>query len=462
MKNLLTCLLCALCFLSCKKTVNQNSSNMSRDSQSDSFQIPSWAKNAVIYEVNIRQYTPEGTINAFSDHIPRLKEMGVDILWIMPVFPISTTKKKGELGSYYAVSDFIEINPAFGTKQDFLNLIEKIHAYKMKVILDWVPNHTGWDHKWIKSNPEFYVKDSMGNITDPIDDKGVSHGWTDVADLNYNNPEMRAAMIKDLVYWVKNHKIDGYRMDIAFGVPLDFWKTFSDTILKVNPDLFLLAEAEDPAHLNEDAFHSCYGWDFHHLINDVAQKKRPVQDIHNWLSLHKTQFSKGNMMHFTTNHDENSWNGTEFERMGEGAQAFAVLTYVFDGIPLIYSGQEEPLRRRLEFFKKDDIGFSKFEYAGFYTKLNQTKHENEAIWNAPYGGEVIKIGKSDHVYAFEREKNGNRVVAIINLSDQPRKVTFTKDVMGVRDVFTTQLLKYKNGDDLRLEPWEYKLAVTEK
>lgn len=423
--------------------------------------LPEWAKKDVIYEVNIRQYTPEGTINAFSDHLPRLKAMGVDILWIMPVFPISETKKKGELGSYYAVSDFRAINPAFGTKEDMLNLIKKVHAYDMKIILDWVPNHTGWDHTWITTNPEFYKKDSLGNIIDPIDDKGNSMGWADVAALDYNMPEMRTAMISDLIYWVKEHNIDGYRMDIAFGPPHDFWKQFSDTIRQVKPDIFLLAEAEDPAHMNEGWFNTGYGWSFHHLMNAIAKREKNVYDIAKWRQEQGSQFVLGTLMNFTSNHDENSWNGTEYERMGLGTKSFAILSHTFDGIPLIYSGQEEPLERRLEFFKKDDIGFKNYANAEFYAKLNKLKHDNEALWNDIYGGELVQIGESAEIYAFKREKNGNKVVVLVNLSSQNRKITINQDIGPVRDIFSTKLMNIKKGDEIAVDGYEYIVAVGE-
>ena len=422
------------------------------------FTLPEWAKKSVIYEVNIRQYTPEGTINAFSDHIPRLKEMGVEILWVMPVFPISTTKKKGELGSYYAVTDYTEINPAFGTKEDFINLIDKIHAYDMKIILDWVPNHTGWDHKWLKSNPDFFKQDSAGNIIDPIDDNGNSMGWEDVAALNYNNPEMRTAMINDLIYWVKNHQLDGYRMDIAFGPPHDFWRQFADTITAVKPDIFLLAEAEDPWHLNENTFHACYGWSFHHLMNAIAKGEKHASEIQYWRDSTMSHIVKGSYMHFTSNHDENSWNGTEFERMGDGHRTFAVLVQTFDGIPLIYSGQEEPLKKRLAFFQKDDIGFKTYEYAEFYAKMNTFKKDNPALWNLPYGGPVVKIGEAEDIFAFKREKGDNKVVVMCNFTNQPRFVTMTEDVSGLTDIFSLKEVNYKKGEKVRIEPWEYVVA----
>lgn len=418
--------------------------------------LPEWAKASTIYEVNIRQYTPEGTINAFSDHIPRLKDLGVEILWLMPVFPISETKKKGTLGSYYAVTDYTEVNPAFGTKQDLINLIEKIHAYKMRVILDWVPNHTGWDHKWIASNPDFYTKDSTGNITDPIDpNTGKSHGWSDVADLNYDNMEMRKAMTEDLIHWVKEHKIDGYRMDIAFGVPNDYWQQLKDTLMTINPNLFMLAESEDPSHLNDDLFHACYGWGLHHIMNDIANDRKSLVDYKTWRKEQLSKYQKGSLMHFITNHDENSWNGSEHERMGDAYQAFAVLVQTIDGIPLIYSGQEEPLNKRLEFFEKDDIGFKNYASAKFYKDLIEFKKQNPALWNSPYGAEIQEITNNDHVYAFTRQKDNNVVYVLINLSNQDRKVTLDEPIKGVKDIFTKENIDFQAGEEYLLKPWQF-------
>jgi glycosidase len=442
--------------ISCK--INSESTNVKEENSLKTV-LPEWAKSSVIYEVNIRQYTPEGTINAFSNHIPRLKEMGVDILWIMPIFPISEAKRKGPLGSYYAVSDFKGVNPNFGTKEDMINLIDKIHAYGMKVVLDWVPNHTGWDHHWISTNPEFFQKDSLGNIIDPVNENGVSHGWSDVAALDYTNPEMRLAMIEDLIYWVKDHKIDGYRMDIAFGPPHSFWKQFSDTIRRIKPDIFLLAEAEDPVHNNEGWFNTSYGWSFHHLMNAIAKGEKNVNDLRSWRANELSKFKMGTLMHFTSNHDENSWNGTERERMGFAHKTFAVLSHFMDGIPLIYSGQEEPLERRLKFFEKDDIEFKKYEYAEFYSRLNQLKSDNEALHNDIYGGAIKEIGSSPSIFGFKREKNGNKVVVIINLSSQDRSFILSEDTGDLRNAFTFGRINYKAGDQITLSGWEYLIGT---
>lgn len=418
------------------------------------FNLPEWAKNANIYEVNIRQYTPEGTFKAFKKHLPRLREMGVDILWFMPIYPISETKKKGSLGSYYAVSDFRNTNPKFGSLNDFKAIISEAHALGMKVILDWVPNHTGWDHVWIKNHPDYYTKDAAGNITDPLNEHGQSMGWNDVADLNYDNMNMRDEMVSDMIFWLKEHQIDGFRHDMALLVPLDFWQTIIVKLRAVKHDLFMLAESEIHDHLNQDCFHAIYGWSLHHTLNAIAQGKKKASAIDEWYAYDRPKASKGLFMQFTSNHDENSWSGSEIERMGEAHKAFAVLVNTLDGIPLTYSGQEEPMPKRLEFFEKDDIGFKNYNYADFYTKLNTLKHDNPALWNGNYGGPIKRIMKDDNVFAFIREKDGNRITVIINLSKQKQTVVSDTDINGT-DIFTGKKVSFVKGAECSLGPWEY-------
>ncbi|MBP6235528.1 MAG: alpha-amylase [Saprospiraceae bacterium] len=418
------------------------------------FNLPEWAKNANIYEVNIRQYTPEGTFNAFKKHLPRLKKMGVDILWFMPIYPISETKKKGSLGSYYAVSDFRNTNPKFGSLSDFKAIIEEAHTLGMKVILDWVPNHTGWDHVWIKNHPDYYTKDAAGNITDPLNEHGQSMGWNDVADLNYDNDHMRNEMVSDMIFWLKEYQIDGFRHDMALLVPLDFWQKTIVKLRAVKHDLFMLAESEIHDHLNQDCFHAIYGWSLHHTLNAIAQGKKKASAIDEWYAYDRLKASKGLFMQFTSNHDENSWSGSEIERMGEAHKAFAVLVNTLDGIPLTYSGQEEPMPKRLEFFEKDDIGFKNYNYADFYTKLNMLKHDNPALWNGNYGGQIKRIMKDDNVFSFIREKDGNKVTVIINLSKQKQTVVSDDDINGT-DIFSGKKVSFAKRAECSLAPWEY-------
>ncbi|MEM9546362.1 MAG: alpha-amylase family glycosyl hydrolase [Bacteroidota bacterium] len=422
-------------------------------------ELPAWASNANIYEVNIRQYTPEGTFNAFAKHLPRLKNMGVDILWFMPIFPISSTKKKGTLGSYYAVSDFKTTNPEFGTLEDFQNIIDRAHTLGMKIILDWVPNHTGWDHVWITSNPEFYTKDKDGNIIDPIDPgTGKSWGWTDVADLNYDNNDMRKAMISDMLYWINDMNVDGFRMDVAHNVPNDFWAEAANKLYAANDSIFMLAESETVEHINNGYFHAIYGWGIHHRLNDIAKGHKSAKSLDTLLAEKKSAINQGMYMNFITNHDENSWAGTVEERMGDGADAFAVLAMTFDGIPLIYGGQEEPLTRRLEFFEKDDIGFKNFAKGKFLKTLLTLKKRNKALGNGSYSAPVVKIGDSEHIYAFMKEKGDDKVAVMVNLSNEKQEIRLTKAVLGMTNIFTGSQVEMGPGTRKSLDPWEYWVA----
>ncbi len=268
-------------------------------------------ENAVIYEANIRQYSKEGSLKAFTKDIPQLKELGVKILWLMPIYPISSTKSKGSLGSYYAVTDYTKVNPEFGTLEDLKNLIKVAHENKVYVILDWVPNHTGWDHIWLKEHKDFYTQNDKGEVVIP---KGTD--WTDVADLNYDNKEMRKEMLKDMKYWLKEVDIDGFRCDMAGMVPFDFWKETITELRKEKP-IFMLAEGWEP-ELLINGFDMGYSWDTHHRMNDIAKGKKDVTAWDKRMAKIDSLYQKEDiLMNFVTNHDENSWNGTVKERMGD-------------------------------------------------------------------------------------------------------------------------------------------------
>lgn len=462
MKVITNAILIAL-LLSCYacKTDTPKSNDLKEDNSTESEMVahyPSWSKNANMYEVNIRQYTPEGTFAAFEKHLPRLKEMGVDILWLMPIYPISETKKKGSLGSYYAVSDFAKVNPEFGTLEEFKSMVKSIHAAGMKIILDFVPNHTGWDHVWITEHPGYYTQDEKGNIVDPIDPStGKSWGWTDVADLNFENTEMRTAMIEDMLYWLNSEQVDGYRMDVAHGVPIDFWKEVSTALTEAKPDVFMLAESEVPPLRNNKYFQTDYGWGFHHILNDIAKGKKGPEDVKEWYHTNTSKYTEGWHIHFTSNHDENSWAGTTKERMGAAHDALATLAYTLDGMPLVYGGQEEPLEKRLEFFEKDDIGFGDYEKAEWYKTMLDLKHRNEALWNGPFGGKPEFLAANDQILAYKREKNGFAIYCMINLSNKDANLTIENDIEKVVDVMSKETVNYSTGDELSFEPWEYKI-----
>ncbi len=446
--------------------------------------VPEWHKNATIYEVNLRHYTQEGTFKSFEKELPRLKEMGMDILWFMPIHPVSVKNRKGELGSPYSVADYKAVNPDYGTMDDFKHLLQAIHDAGMYCIIDWVPNHTGWDNPWITEHPDWYTKGKDGKITDPINyETGESWGWTDVADLNYDNQEMRLGMIDAMRFWVTEVGVDGFRVDVAHGVPVDFWAQCTDSLYAIKP-LFMLAEAEVPAIVNNGAFVMDYAWEMHHLLNEIAKsqganrdatqklvqgnvveggdaetEKKTALDIDKLLAKKHRQYQKGYQMQFTSNHDENSWSGTEFQRMGAGHKAFAVLTATFDGMPLLYTGMESAMDKQLEFFKKDNIEWGDYQYAGFYKTLFDLKHQNKALWNGENGGKLVKIptGNDENIYAFIREKDGDRVVVIINLSAKKQSATLSGDhfVGTYKNAFTGENTELTNGMAMEMEPWDY-------
>ena len=420
---------------------------------------PDWAKDATIYEVNLRQYTHEATFKSFLPHIPRLKDMGIDVLWFMPIYPISEVKKKGDLGSYYAVQDYTAVNEEeHGSLADFKEMVKDIHRADMKIILDYVPNHTGWDHEWITEHPEYYTKNDKGEIIAPIEPStGKSWDWTDVADLDYSNMEMRKAMTAEMKWWLTECDVDGFRMDVAHGVPTDYWDACVKELMQTKK-IFLLAESEIHHLRNVSGFAADYGWELHHLMNEIAEGTKMASDIQPWFDKNRKAYSKGYHIHFTSNHDENSWSGTEFERMGAGHKAFAILSSTLDGMPLVYSGQEEPLKRRLEFFKKDPIGFKNYSYTDFYRTLLGIKKTNKALRNGQDGGEAtFWETNNDSVVAYSREKDGDRIVTVINLS--PKKHSVELSTAGLEgaynNVFGSSTTSLSSNTNFNLKPWDY-------
>ena len=264
---------------------------------------PEWSFNSNIYEVNVRQYTHEGTFKAFEKHLPRLRQMGVEILWLMPITPISLKDRKGTLGSYYAVQNYTETNPEFGLITDFTNLVEVAHGLGFKVIIDWVANHTGNDNVWIDLHPDFFVYDEFNQIVHP-------HGWQDVSKLNFENEDMRDAMIEAMKFWIMTSDIDGFRCDMAHLVPLGFWIRAKDELEKTKSHLFWLAECEEPDY--HQVFDATYTWQWMHKTEEFFKQKQNVDVLTNLLSQYDSSFPKDAFrVYFTSNHDENSWNGTE-------------------------------------------------------------------------------------------------------------------------------------------------------
>jgi cyclomaltodextrinase / maltogenic alpha-amylase / neopullulanase len=417
---------------------------------------PEWSKMLTMYEVNIRQFSKEGTFNEFETYIPKLKELGIGIVWFMPIQPIGKEKRKGTLGSYYSISDYTGINSEFGTLEDFKRIVKRLHAEGMYVLLDWVANHTAWDNKWRYSNPKFYELDMSGNFRSPCPE------WEDLIKLNYDSKEMRLEMIESMKYWVIETDIDGFRCDMAHFVPTDFWNQVRQTLDKVKP-LFMLAESENRDLLNE-AFNMLYCWDFYHLTNDIARGQKEVCDLDEILPhiIYEYPTTSYQLM-FTSNHDENSWEGSAIERLGYALETMTVMIFTIKGMPLIYCGQEAGHARRLSFFDKDVIDWKGDKMFSLYRKLIALKKENKALWNGDFGGDLFRINsnKDEQIFAFTREKEDNKIFVILNLSYELCNIVLNGNayVDKYKNFFTNEIVIFKELQSLKLEPWEYKVFV---
>lgn len=412
-----------------------------------------WSKNATIYEANIRQMTPEGTFKALEAQLPSIKDLGVKIIWLMPIQPIGELNRKGGLGSYYSVLDYKAVNPEYGNLDDLKSLVNKAHEMDMKIILDWVANHTAWDHTWTIDHPDWYTKDSLGNFAPPVPD------WSDVIDLNYDSKEMRKEMISALKYWLTEVDIDGYRCDVAGMVPTDFWNDARKELDEIKP-VFMLAEADQTDH-HDKAFDMSYGWELMHIMNHVAKGDSTLASIDSYMKREEKRYNSNDYrMFFLTNHDENSWNGTIEERFGDTERAFAVLAYTIDGMPLIYSGQEYGNNKSLEFFEKDTPNLEQPEIFDFYKTLMHLNKNNKALWNGNNGGDYARLSTNDDekVFALKRQKDDNIVISLSNFSNEERVVYLSigGDLI-VTDAFSGSEITLSNKQEIILEPNGYKV-----
>jgi len=397
-----------LAFAACKKTPAPTHSD--------------WTFGTVVYEMNTRQLTPEGTFAAAEAHLPRLKALGVDIIWLMPIYPIGELERKGSLGSYYAIRDYCDVNPEFGTLADFDHFLAEAHSQGFKVILDWVANHTSPDHPWVTEKPaDWYHRDADGKTI-------VEYDWTDIAKLNYAKPEMRKAMEKSMRFWL-DRGVDGFRCDVAYQVPADFWKSVLPKMRKDYKDMYFLAEGEE-VWLHGAGFDATYAWELHHLLNDIAQGNAGVAELEAYLEKEAADYPKDAFrLGFTSNHDENSWNGTEFERMGLAWRAMTVLAYTLPGMqPLIYTGQEVGYDHRFEFFEKDPVPAELWndpeaaqKFTSFYKSLTDLYHSHPALWAGQELGtfEIVRDhpfaeGMED-VFVYRRSLGGDIVTVGVHL-----------------------------------------------
>lgn len=410
------------------------------------FNAAEWSNGSNIYEVNIRQYTHEGTFNAFAKHLSRIKDMGVKILWLMPVTPISIEKRQGTLGSYYACSDYTAINTEFGTLDDFKRLVKQVHEMDMRLIIDWVANHTGWDHVWTKDHADWYMKDANGNFTE-------ENNWKDVIDLNYENKDMKVAMINAMNFWVTECDIDGFRCDMAHLVPLDFWKD-ARTQCDIRKPLFWLAECDVEQY--HDVFDVSYAWHWMHVTENMMRNTTTLLQVKEVLINTPASVKK---LYFTTNHDENSWNGTEYEKYGNAAKPMAVFTCIWPGMPLIYGGQELPLTKRLKFFDKDEINWNNKEPAlhSFYKTLLTLRRENNALHN----GTQIKFFSTtanDKILAYLLSNYNNKILVLLNFSAENKiKIKVNDSLLAGKftNVFTELTYSLKADETFELQAYEY-------
>ncbi len=414
-----------------------------------------WVHTTNIYEVNLRQYTAEGSINAFAAHLPRLKDMGVKTLWFMPLTPIAQKNKKGSLGSYYASADYEAVSAEFGTLDDFKKLVKQAHELGFKIIIDWVANHTGWDHKWTKEHPDWYRKDSAsGNFQ-------IASGMDDIIELDFSNKEMRKAMIEAMRFWVRECDIDGFRSDLAFWVELDFWKEARMELEKTKK-LFWLGELDpldNPEYMG--TYDAAYTWTWMHKAKDFYQKHLPITSLDSVLYRYEKIGNKSMRAWFTTNHDENSWNGTEYEKYGDMAKALAVFSCTWNGIPLLYSGQELPNKKRLKFFEKDPIEWrGKDELHDFYKTLLNLHADHPALRAGDDNAKTFRLKTSDdaHVFAYLRKNGEREVLVVLNLSENQNLHIEIIDerVSGIfKNIFSGAANDLTNKKIFTMRAWDY-------
>lgn len=421
-------------------------------------QHPAWARNATLYQINTRQFTPEGTFRAAEAQLPRLKSLGVDILWMMPIHPIGEKQRKGSLGSPYAVRDYLAVNPEFGTLADFKRFVATAHSLGLKVILDWVGNHTAWDNVLVKSHPDWYARDEQGRFTPT-----PWYDWDDIIDLDYDKPALRRYMTQALLYWVREVGVDGYRADAAGLSPLDFWEQAAKELRAVKP-VFLLAEWES-RDLHAKAFDATYAWSWWDAMKLIAEGRADATSLYPYYAWNRKFFPReAYRLLYTTNHDKNAWEGTEHEIFGAAVEAVTVLSFVSEGLPLIYNGQEAGNRKRLAFFERDPIAWKDGAPEGELLKrLIALKKRNTALWNGADGAVMEPVANSAprQVFSFVRAQGRDKVLAVFNLSAQPVEVALKGQRPAGRylDFNDGAEVRLEDGSTLSLPAWGWRVLV---
>ena len=423
---------------------------------------PEWCYGAVLYEMNVRQLTPEGTLRAAAEKLPFLQKLGVDAVWLMPVYPIGAENRKGTLGSYYSVRDYCAVNPELGTMADFDAFVSAAHALGIRVLIDWIANHTARDARWIAEKPaDWYERDAEGAPVVPWD-------WIDTAKLNYANRAVWQGQIDAMRFWVVDHAVDGFRCDMAMLVPVEFWQEAARQLRAVNPELFLLAEAEETYLFDQGAFDACYAWEMHHLLNDVAQRKVRVTALRHYLYADRDRYPRTAIrLAFTSNHDENTWNGSEFARMGDAREIMAVFSFLApQGMPLIYTGQEVGYDHSFAFFDRDPIPADTYAanaFTFFYRRLTALKHASWALDAGERGGALIEIRNNaeDCLMTFVREAAGSRVFAALNLSPYTIHADYNTGIYAgaYTDAMSGAWCELTGHVEEDMAPWSYRILI---
>ncbi len=418
---------------------------------------PEWSKNASIYQLNTRQFSEEGTFRAAAKQLPRIKALGTDIIWLMPIHPIGEKNRKGTLGSPYSVKDYFGVNPEYGTLEDLKAFVDDAHAMGMYVILDWVANHTAWDNPMHIEHPEWYERDWDGDFRPtPWWD------WSDIIDLDYSNPDLREYMTDALKYWVRDVGIDGYRCDVAGFVPLDFWNNVRKELDAIKP-VFMLAEWET-RDLHAEAFDMTYAWTWQEAIHGVVNGHNGLDKLFVYYSWRERAYPpEAYRMTYVSNHDANAWQHTQFEAYGDGLEAAIVLSVVGDGMPLIYNGQEAGNPKRLKFFEKDPIEWREHPIGDLYQKLFALKKANTTLWNGQWGATMLRVWNTqpEKVLSFVRANEKDKVFAVINLSDETQSSSFSDAPFegAYTEYFSGDEVEITASTELTLDPWSYRVYV---
>lgn len=416
---------------------------------------PEWSRDAVIYQINTRQFTPEGTFAAATRQLPRLKALGVDILWLMPVQEIGIKNRKGKLGSPYSIRDYYSVNAEYGDMDDLKKFIKSAHELGMYVILDWVANHTAWDNPILEKHPDWYQRNWNGDFHSPR-----WTDWSDVIMLDYSQPGLRKYMTNVMKFWVQEVGMDGFRCDVAGFVPVDFWNTVRAELDAIRP-VFMLAEWET-RDLHARAFDMTYAWSWQDTVHKISHGKADVGALGIYHYTDENSWPHDAMrMLFTSNHDKNSWEGTQFELYGDALENAIVLSFVSRGMPLIYNGQEAGNNKRLAFFDKDPIEWQEHPLEDLFSRLIKLKKSHSTLWNGRWGADMNQVVNSSpaEIFSFVRANDKDKVFAVFNFSAQRQNVSFSGALYhdDYRDFSSGEDISLSTDSTLELEPWSYRV-----